>query len=922
MITIVSAGFLGLLTPLLIFDLAARPTLRRIALRNVTRRPGEAALVVGGTLLATALITASFIIGDSFGASIRDIAPKRWGTIDEVINVADIDQQKAAVAAATGVDPALVDGVAPVTLMNVAVRSPASGQSEPSIRVLEIDVESAATFSPDESVAELGDRDSSVLVSQVLADTLDVDPGDKIVLNVGGAEAQFEVVGVRAEGGLVGFGDVVVSTGSLTKIAELPKQGIVRSVLVSNTGDAFDGVAKTGDVVNVLRNELGDEANIATVKANLLDYAEDEAAEMTELFGTIGGFSVAAAILLVINLFVMLATERKSEMGVMRATGLQRGHLVRSLSLEGMLYGLVAAVFGVATGVGVAAVVMRMARSLFEGSHVVSLSVSSSSLISGAVIGLAVSQLTVLATSWGMTRLNIVAAIRDMPNPHKPPRTKLRLASAGVALAASGLTLWLFPEVQPVLLIMPVVALIACVPLLSRFVSQRIAVLIAICIAMTYAATVFGLMPDRMAEPEIFMFLIQGILLVGMASVVLAVGDNLWRSVAGKTAGGDIATRIGLAQPLSRPGRTALLVAMYALVIFTVAFMAVFNAVFSAQASEFAANAGGGYDVVVDTNLTSAGSDDWLSAYADVASVAPIRRGWVTVGGEDVANNGSDRRISGIDSSFSTVGPPPLSAKLDQFGSELEAWNAVNGGLYLIADSDEGFELGERVEFVGDNGASESLIVAGLTDQTWQVRAGLMVADDVARSLLGEDFPVNGHYLAVEPGVAPDDLAALIDAEGAERGARAQSFLDAARTEIEEQTGFVTLLQSYLGLGLLIGIAGLGVVLLRAVRERRQQFGVLRAIGVDRSVIRRCFVVESLFVAVQGITVGIVLGLIVSWQVLTKSSTFEEGLDFVLPTWPLAIIATSCLVASIAMAAVPAVRAARVPPAEALRVTS
>ena len=42
---------------------------------------------------------------------------------------------------------------------------------------------------------------------------------------------------------------------------------------------------------------------------------------------------------------------------------------------------------------------------------------------------------------------------------------------------------------------------------------------------------------------------------------------------------------------------------------------------------------------------------------------------------------------------------------------------------------------------------------------------------------------------------------------------------------------FLRLMQGYLALGLLVGIAGLGVVMVRAVRERRREVGVLRSLG-------------------------------------------------------------------------------------------
>src|SRR5204862_5528995 len=67
-----------------LYDAVRRPTLRRLAMRNVGRRRGEALLVVAGSLLGTAIITASFIVGDSLGASVRDSARTQLGPIDEV----------------------------------------------------------------------------------------------------------------------------------------------------------------------------------------------------------------------------------------------------------------------------------------------------------------------------------------------------------------------------------------------------------------------------------------------------------------------------------------------------------------------------------------------------------------------------------------------------------------------------------------------------------------------------------------------------------------------------------------------------------------------------------------------------------------------------------------------------------------------
>lgn len=60
---------------------------------------------------------------------------------------------------------------------------------------------------------------------------------------------------------------------------------------------------------------------------------------------------------------------------------------------------------------------------------------------------------------------------------------------------------------------------------------------------------------------------------------------------------------------------------------------------------------------------------------------------------------------------------------------------------------------------------------------------------------------------------------------------------------------------------------------------------MLRAMGVSASVdAAPAFLLESVFIALQGIVLGVVLGLVTSYSVLTNSTVFGTGtLAFV---WP------------------------------------
>lgn len=85
-------------------------------------------------------------------------------------------------------------------------------------------------------------------------------------------------------------------------------------------------------------------------KATLLAVADIGGMVFSSLFSVFGVFSILAGILLIVLIFVMLAAERRSEMGIARAIGVQRSHLVQTFVTEGVLYDLAAAALGVALG--------------------------------------------------------------------------------------------------------------------------------------------------------------------------------------------------------------------------------------------------------------------------------------------------------------------------------------------------------------------------------------------------------------------------------------------------------------------------------------------------------------------------------------------------------------------------------------------
>jgi putative ABC transport system permease protein len=124
--------------------------------------------------------------------------------------------------------------------------------------------------------------------------------------------------------------------------------------------------------------------------------------------------------------------------------------------------------------------------------------------------------------------------------------------------------------------------------------------------------------------------------------------------------------------------------------------------------------------------------------------------------------------------------------------------------------------------------------------------------------------------------------------------------------------------QGFMALGLFTGIAALGVIAFRSVVERRQQIGMLRAIGYQSGTVSLTFMLESGFIALMGILSGVVGGMIIARNLMT-SEEFGSGIPFAIPWAEVLIMAGAAFFFSMFMTWWPSRQAAKVPVADALR---
>ena len=568
----IGAALLTAMLAVAVHDILRRPGFRRLAMRNVVRRRTEAILVVLGSSLGTAIIAAAFLVGSTFNASVRDGARTKLGPIDEQVTLTHLDELSRVTQALTEPAMAQTDGVLSTVRAPVAVTSTVGGvtRADGSVLAGELDLPSAWAFGDRPSETGLSSAGPTptageVLIGKRLAAALDVTAGNRLTLHAYGSTRELVVRQVLPEVGMAGATDLLVKPGTLATLARsssvIAAQRPTGMVLVSNRGGVFDSTGPTSAVVAEIksRTDAAFDVEVGTSKRDLLRDAQQEGRSMGQLYTGVGTFSVLAGVLLLVNLFVMLAEERKRELGLARATGLKRWDLMRVFTLEGACYGVVAAFIGAVAGTGIAWLVARTAGGLLDrGDNPFTLRfvVPTGVLATAGLIGLGLSMATVWITSLRIASLNVIRALRDLP---EVPERRHRLRSSGPAAvgvaAGVALALWGVIAVVPLAAVVgPPLALVSAFPLLRPILGRRVTTAIASVGILVWCIGVFTFLTRITERSGVPVFVVQGLVMVGAAVGLSTALDRVWTIGLGvlTRTGKGLAARLGLAYPLDR----------------------------------------------------------------------------------------------------------------------------------------------------------------------------------------------------------------------------------------------------------------------------------------------------------------------------------------------------------------------------------
>jgi putative ABC transport system permease protein len=723
-----------------------------------------------------------------------------------------------------------------------------------------------------------------------------------------------------------------------------------------------------------MRAILRDEGQFQVSEAKK-DTLEGGGIQIGDVFLMISSFAILAGVLLIVNIYAMLAEERKGELGILRAVALKRGALVRTFVYEGYAYSLIASVIGTFVGLGIAYGLVRGINrasgefaDLFSMDLTIPFSARPASLAVALSAGLLVTFLAVLVASARVGNLNVVSAIRDLPEP-QPLRPRLLVLVPPALLILSGLALLyagyayredLSTEAGYLLLVGPVVALFGLGLLLSRLKALARTTWTLVGAGMLSYAYLSNEIETvaRANEASPAMFFFQGAFMV--LGAVLVVSFNLGmlygvlRGLTRVVPPLAPVLRVAVAHPAARPGRTGFTLAMFALILYVVTVAAIFSATQNANLERNRDEQLSGYDGAVqsgptapikdfektvnedrtlregisgNTRLVASGVElpDYKASEYTTETGPPI--------GEAAPNAGISEYVTYVPEGFLRSTTDILESRSPEYASDREAWLALmedpdlailtfpyNGKGNGVARPKlgAGDTLTLRDPLSGEEVEKE--VIGRIKDPggfPLQVVNGVIIGEEARDDF--ENLPTQETFLLrLEEGADEPALARALKQEFAETGA--QSFLlDDILGRIQRfQNTFVGIVQAFLAFGLVVGVAGLSVISARAVRERRREIGTLRAVGFKGRTVGWQFVVESSAVAVLGIVLGIAVGTLGGYNLFTYAIDDPDAV-FVFPWTTMVSIGFGVWAASLVFTLAPAVQASRVPPVEALR---
>ena len=866
---------------------SAASTMRRVSLRNLAAHKIRLVLTVLAVVLGTAFIAGSLMFTSSLQKTFDTLTESTTKGIDVVVSA---PQSGTALPLDLAGDLAEVPGVEKVNLSDqttvvVAVDPDGADGADATPQTLQTGGAPAFVmpwYDPDDAVGpETGIVDGrsprgpdEVAVNSTAAEEHDLAVGQKLTVVDPSGSHRVEVSGIY---------DIDIDGGGFLGLM-MDESAYVDTFTDGATGREFSLAATPGtgpdalaaqvtDVLAADHPELGD----VDVKTGG-QVADEQAAQIEEALSFVNYFLIAFGLIalvvgtfIIANTFSMIVAQRMREFALLRSLGVASRQLTVSVVFEAVVVGVIGSLLGVLAGVGLTHAIYAVIGATGAGLPNTGVDVTLGSVLLPLVLGVVVTVVSAWAPARRAGAVRPVEAMRTGDQSSSSPlrgRTTVGIVLflAGVAAAGAGVLLS-GSDTGPRAALVGVGALgvILGTFLLSPALSIPVVRAIGGVIGAPFgqvgrlAATNSGRNPRRTATTAFALTL--GVALVACIGML---GASMKASISGF-----IGDSVQSDYVLSGPSNGAFPVPQSALDAVRdtdgvadasgYGFLPVTVGGFSGGTgvAEGDPTVSGGL-VTVDGSL----SLDTPGVVADAEVAA--EEGW-SVGDELPLTvrmpDGPEREIGEV-TLQGTYEPNEL------FGPHMVSWSALEP---LASEFGAATSANLYVVFVQGDGSVDA--------DTLRDRLEEATADQIVVQVL-------------TPEEYAGEQAVLIDQ-------------------------MLNVLYALLALAVIVAVLGIINTLALNVIERRQEIGMLRAVGTLRGQVRRMITLEAVQISLYGALVGVVVGLGLGWAFLEVLA--GEGLTETAVPWGQVVgMVVASGVVGVVAAAWPAVKASRVKPLEAI----
>lgn len=852
--------------------MAKNTTMRKISLRNIAAHKLRLALTVLAVVLGTAFISGAFMFTNSLDQSLQSAVSSTYDGVDAVVTPAEdvsVISREASAAIAADEQVANVNVTASETVVL------ATGEEEP-----------IQTGGGTASLAPWYDPETVVGAPTPLVAGEAPDTADEIVLNQKGAENFGISVGdellvvdpeERRTMTVTGLYEMEFDQGQSLD-AYMPEdaflerytlEGATSQLIVS----AVEGTSDTDLVAHLQDTQDGLEVETGAKLAEEMSEALSQALSFINYFLVAFGLvALLVGTFLIANTFSMIVAQRTKEFALLRALGAARMQITRSVVFEAFIVGVLGSALGVLAGVGLVAAIKAIMSAQGMSLPDAGLGLSMSAIVIPVLLGTLVTIISAWLPARRAGEIQPVEAMRSTEVSADQPL--LVRTIAGVLLMSVG-----------------VVAAVAGVLMEDSATGTR-AILVGI--------GAFGV--------------IVGFFFAGPA-MSLPIVPTLGR-VIGVPFGA-----IGkLASTNSRrnPRRTATTAFALTLGVALVTAIGMLGDTMKASISDVVENSVSADFILSGPTSgnfpTPAGTPDAVRDVEGVEQVLTMSSAPVLV--DDRATNqfGDFAQTTLLDGNVTDM----IEIEIREGSSDLGTGSALLASTEFAEAN--GWELGDVLP----------LTAPGLSEEVREVEViGIFEPNNLLNNMVLSQESVDG---LLPPGALEVSMVGVVADGSVDEDQLRTNLEEAVKGFIvvqvlstEEMAGqaaqaidqMLNILYALLALAVIIAILGIVNTLTLGVIERRQEIGMLRAVGSQRRQIRTMITLEAVQIAIFGAVMGILIGLGLGWAFLEVLR--NEGLDTLSVPWTMLLwMLLGSAVVGVFAAVWPARRAAKTPPLEAI----